>query len=87
MKIYRYIDHYEVVDGSGHYIINYTITQIKKIGEVRDGFAPSGGSLVQNPIRQLLFPVISLVKRCRDDLARTSSSTPVTRTGSAARQK
>ena len=87
MKIYRFPDHYEVVDNDTLYYISYLLTSIRKVGKVDPRvWSPIGGSLVSNPMKPLLFACINLVKKCRD-VARTTAVTSSCRIGSAARQK
>lgn len=85
MKIYRFSDHYEVLDGDTLYHVSYLLTSIRKVGEVDPRvWSPIGGALVSHPMPKLLYAIINLVKKCRD-VARTASAS--CRIGSAARQK
>jgi len=87
MKIYRFTDHYEVLDGDTLYRVSYTLTSIQRIATVDPRvWTPTGGALVQHPVKALLFPIIKLVKNVRD-VARTAATASACRFSSVARHK
>lgn len=74
MNIYRYPDHYEVVDNRDWFTVSYTMKTIKRLGTVNERFAPTGCSEVKYPMPLLLQNITRLLKQYRrGGVARTAS--------------